>query len=212
MTKEIFRPTFLMIPGMTATGKTTMAKHLEQALNDRGIPAKRPIPYTTRRMRAKVGERHGDDYFFITPAEYTKSFLPLIERDPPGTWDVSCIGNAVYFNKTADTAPDENYPASILPVHFGELGPMRDLYGALDGVTVREIAIIIPDEELEIWKCCAREARPNRDLEEELALQVEYLRGKALSGLIFEPGWDLSSDCAAFVTLALSALDCLADI
>jgi len=200
------RPTLHIIPGVSASGKTTMAHELCDQLNDMGVTAKTVIPYTTRPIRKECGEEDGRDYKFITWDDYRSNFIPQI-RENPTSWDVSLINQQVYLNRTTDTIPDESHNVAILPVHLGTVVKMRQIYEARMSIAVSEAPIIVPNVCYEKWARMMREIRPSRDPESEFELQQIFVKSGGLKNKRwFEPTWVLANDIEKYVDISKQAI------
>jgi hypothetical protein len=204
----------LLIGGLSASGKTMMAEHLQTEFKKIGIEARRPVCYTTRKMRGAnsrfEGEVNGRDYFFIDHLTFDNFFATRINGDPPGTWDADQIGGDWYFNKVADTIPTKDAPISILPVHFSFVPEMRARYSNLD-ITIAEVHILIPPKGSvhEQWKKRLEIERPGRRYIDEVLLQDQTIEAGVLRGPTFTPIWCLDTDKQAFTNLIHTSLGLL---
>src|SRR5262245_14757558 len=106
-------PTLHLIPGISASGKTMLARYMSTRLSQASIDAKLVVPHTTRPKRAN--EVDGVDYYFHDIEEFDQTYRPYCEN-PASGWSASKIGEHYYFNTTLATRPTFEQPISILPV------------------------------------------------------------------------------------------------
>jgi len=172
-----------LIPGISATGKTTMARYMVESLGTSGVNARLVVPHSTRPPRPY--EQDGMDYHFHSLDEFQEKFLPLC-NDPVSDWEMSEIGGHFYFNSRSATRPTDPYRVSILPVAYAVLADI--LAEHADGdykVTVLPIAISEPLAPH--WLSQNQPLRPQRDLARELEEQATFLAH--YNGDIFYPEW-----------------------
>lgn len=188
MSHEVLR--LHLIPGVSASGKTTTAKYLATSLCHEGHAAELVVPHTTRRPRA--GEIHGVDYYFHDRDTFLRDALPRLNDSP----DLRCseIGGEYYFNSDSETLPNSQVPIKILPIAFSAIKEVMDDYKEISNLSVTVLPIEIADSIQERWLNQVEQKRPNRDLRLELMQQkiaMSSMRGM-VSG-IYRPQW-LSRD------------------
>lgn len=175
-----------IIPGISASGKTTMARYVAGHLNSEGRNAAHVVPHTTRPPRP--GEAHGIDYYFHTP----EGFLKHRSENPPDStsWRYSHIGGHDYFNSDEATLPTDQTPVKILPAAFGAVREIVTDYSDREDIRISIAPIIISPEVSGRWLQSVWVERPHRDLQAELAeQQLAYDSIVDLVDTVFMPSW-----------------------
>ena len=177
-----------LIPGISASGKTTIGRWAVNKLVSNGVSAKFVVPHTTRPRREY--EKEGVDYYFHTPEEFETFYLPKC-TNPDDEWVASEIGNYYYFNTTSATRPDDDHGISVLPVAFSTLPDVIDEHaGASYDITILPLAI---GQSLSArWLNIVQPQRVDRDLTAELQMQNEFL--DTYQGDVFYPEWNREAD------------------
>lgn len=183
-----------LVPGISASGKSTMCRALETSLRAEGIGAELVVPHTTRPPRN--GEIDGRDYFF-------HDHLPTLSKG----WRVSRFGQHCYFNSDQQTLPNSTCPVKILPVAFTALKEVINDYTQPD-VRIYVMPIVISNEVRQRWLNDIPPQRPDRDVQIELQNQGAMLEeANPYVDEVFYPDWScLEVDKARFVTAARSLL------
>lgn len=175
-----------LIPGVSASGKTTMSRYAAQQFCNDGVRAEHIVPHTTRQPRPH--ELQGVDYYFHDLESFQKSH-PII--DGGVTWRYSKINGHYYFNNDADTLPNRNVPIKILPVAYSSLAEVVNDYSNLQNTAITVLPIVITKDIQNRWLKIATELRPDRNLAMELDAQEIAL--SSVSHLItgcFKPRWE----------------------
>lgn len=191
-----YQKTLLLIPGISACGKTTLAHHLSQVFNEQYLPTRLVVPYTTRSPR--FNEREGVDYHFVSQQEFQTNYQPEINRSP-GDWDVDTIGSSTYFNRIDETTPIDKYPLAVLPVAIKLMHQMKSKYNPLVERVIM-LPLVVSQKHYEEWFNNAKEMRKGRDLRSEYAYQQFLMASGMNNGLFFELAWILEADKMNFAS------------
>lgn len=176
-----------LIPGISGSGKTTMAKYLSRQLPTTEMV----VGYTTRSPRDH--EEDGVDYHF-------RSIQHFSARRQDKSWRWSKIGSDYYYNTDSETLPNDTITTKILPVSFHTLGEIVDDYSRVtpEECIITIIPIIISDRFKEGWLRRMQPKRPGRNLEKELSEQDSLVEAaKTEFDAIFTPLWNTSEEDAA---------------
>lgn len=190
-------PVLHLIPGVSASGKTSMARYMSRQF---GSLAQVVVPHTTRPPR--IYEEHGMDYFFHSTQDYEDRFSRVVNR-PDSEWVSSKIGNYYYFNSHTATRPDREKCIKILPVAFSVFNEVVEEH-ADQGYGVSVLPIIIGEEIQEEWLLFASQQRPTRDLSAELEEQTTFT--DQYSGTLFYPTWNQKADALRYFQAANTAI------
>lgn len=184
-----YEPHLHLIPGISASGKTTMARYLSERLSAEGIRTSHVIPHTTRSPRPH--EEEGVDYYFHTKEAFEASHPRVADED---IWRYSKIGDHYYFNSDKATLPTPESPIKVLPVAFSEVETIVEDYRQ-ETLQLSVAPIVIAPDIKGRWLTSVYTERPERDLEAELQKQADAL--EALTPYIdtvFTPRWQSKQD------------------
>jgi guanylate kinase len=176
-----------LIPGISASGKTTAARFITQQLTAEGYPSANVVPHTTRAPRPH--EEDGVDYYFHTPSTFRREHLNSKPRDGV-TWRYSYIGENYYFNNDEATLPNLETTVKVLPVALSAVTDILDDYSNHEALTITVVPIVIAPHVQGRWLQTIWMERPERDLRYELDAQEDALQ--AIAHLItdtFTPTW-----------------------
>ena len=177
-----------LIPGVSASGKTIIARSIQEAYQDVELV----VGYTTRKKRAT--EVDGVDYHFRDISHY-QSHIKL------SGWSSSEFGDSYYYGPDSGVVPDEVHPKKILPVSFSTLQEvMKDYAPLIDKGAITVMPIVINDNNYDEWIENAAKCRPGRELDKELLIQEKIINEVNMNG-IFIPTWRLNEDIIVYQSL-----------
>ena len=177
-----------LIPGVSASGKTIIARSIQEAHRDVEIV----VGYTTRKKRP--AEVDGVDYHFKDIAHY-KSHAKM------SGWSSSQFGDSYYYGPDSGVVPDEVHPRKILPVSFSTLlEVMKDYSPLIDKGAITVAPIVINENNYDGWMENAIKCRPGRDLDKELLMQDKIINEVNMDG-IFIHTWELHEDIIEYQSL-----------
>lgn len=187
-----------IIPGISGSGKTTMAKYLS-----RHLPAtEMVVGYTTRLPRED--EEDGVDYHFRSMQHFA-----TCRQDESWRW--SKINNSYYYNTDSATLPNDIITTKILPTSLRSIKEIVDDYTSVthEEYAITIIPIIISDPFKEGWLRKMQPKRLGRNLEKELLEQDSFIESSEIEfDAIFKPTWSiLEEDAANYFKLYQSVID-----
>ena len=176
-----------LIPGISGSGKTTMAKYLSQQLP----AAEMVVGYTTRPPRDH--EEDSIDYHFRSLRHFT-----ACRQDKSWRW--SEISGNYYYNTDSATLPNDIVTTKILPTSLHAVEDVVNDYSSVasEECLITIIPIVVSDSFREGWLRRMQPKRPGRNLEKELSEQDSFMKtAKMEFDAIFTPTWNILEEDAS---------------